>query len=76
MSEEKAGWHEWSKRTEGGVKLCLRPECTWQMLSRPNSNRYRSGPTRPWMCKPKNCEGARLVPHPAAGIMTWPKEGT
>lgn len=40
------------------VKPCKRTGCTWQMLSRKNSNRYRSGPDATWMGSPKDCKGS------------------
>lgn len=63
MRQREPWEHEWSKAAQsssdpgGVVKACLRPGCTWQMKSRPNSNRYRNGFTGKWMHSPKACEG-------------------
>lgn len=58
MRKREPWQHDWSVRKEGGVKLCLRPDCPWQMLSRPNSNRYRNGPDGAWQHSPKDCKGS------------------
>lgn len=58
----KPGRHAWVTALKNGgqvLKTCKHARCSWEMLSRKNSNRYRSGPTRPWMHTPKPCRGAR-----------------
>lgn len=83
-------WDTAATSTTGGggvVRACTRAGCPWQMLSRPNSNRYRNGPNGEWKHMPKDCKGngGRVLNVPlasrrrdeaaaAASIMTWPKE--
>lgn len=62
MRKREPWQHDWSKRdwthVDGGkVRWCNREGCSWQMLSRPNSNRYRSGPDGAWRHEPKDCKG-------------------
>ena len=66
MRQRESWQHEWFtafrvKRigvgAEGVVKVCVRPGCAWEMLSRKNRNRYRNGPDGAWQHSPKDCKG-------------------
>lgn len=65
MKQREPWQHEWGRplRGAGGtaevfaIKSCTRRGCSWQMLSRKDSNRYRNGPDGKWTHAPKDCKG-------------------